>query len=386
MSSGGSDNSQQNGSSPNPTTPQSNFSTPNKKKSSARKTGTPLRSSKARTRVDQGRNGERELDAAIKLLLRVVDKKLMSNEHLADILDYVDQKIAHGISRQDLAKRIIDPRIVLGILGKANNQASSACASGKVSTVTSEATRMNPSQPIRMEDKAWLEFCDEYSSDKTLDPTTRDIWNSKLKAKIKLLENLTKDVTDQMNHKKFPKFKPGDIYQRWIRAIKSEIVPIPFCEGRLEHGPLINPRKLPDPKEQLYQDSNGTFDAKSYESALVLYNMLNALADKISGFLYSTITYCMTEHPDAQQAITTVQERDYSSLLNILSARFIESTEVEKNRITDALKDAKKEGHETLRDFYGRITALATDLRTNLKGVISCIQSVACSARIDAEI
>ena len=97
MSSGGSDNSQQNGSSPNPTTPQSNFSTPKKKKSSARKTGTPLRISKARTRVDQGRNGERELDAAIKLLLRVVDKKLMSNEQLADILDYVDQKIAHGI-------------------------------------------------------------------------------------------------------------------------------------------------------------------------------------------------------------------------------------------------------------------------------------------------
>ena len=79
--------------------------------------------------------------------------------------------------------------------------------------------------------------------------------------------------------------------------------------------------------------------------------MLNALADKISGFLYFTITYCLTEHPDAQQAITTVQERDYSSLLNILSARFKESTEVEKNRITDALKDAKKESHETLRDF-----------------------------------
>ena len=112
----------------------------------------------------------------------------MSNEQLADILDYVDQKIAHGISRQDLAKRIIDPRIVLGILGKANNQASSACASGKVSTVASEATRMNPSQPIRMEDKAWLAFCEEYPSHKTRDPTTRDIWNSKLKAKKKLLE------------------------------------------------------------------------------------------------------------------------------------------------------------------------------------------------------
>ena len=106
-----------------------------------------------------------------------------------------------------------------------------------------------------------------------------------------MIETLQKEVTDQTSHKRFSKYKSGDAYQRWLKGIKTEILPIPFCELRIDHGPLSNPRRKPDPKSTLFQDIAEDFDSKSYESALILYNLLNVLTTKISNFLYSTITF-----------------------------------------------------------------------------------------------
>ena len=199
----------------------------------------------------------------------------------------------------------------------------------------------------------WLKFTDEYESDTVLEKMERDIWNSELKAKIRLIENLQKEVTEQMSHKKFSKYKSGDVYQKWLKGIKTEILPIPFCEMRIEHGPLQNPRRIPDPKSKLFQDvTTGDFDAKSYESSIILYNLLNALTVKISSFLYSTITSCMSENADTLRVINAETDRDYFSLLNKLSARFKVSSEVGRERLVDELDEAKREQNETITEFY----------------------------------
>ena len=85
-------------------------------------------------------------------------------------------------------------------------------------------------------------FSDEYDSNVNLEKIEREIWSSELKAKISLIENLQKEVTDLMNYKKIPKYKTGDVYQIWLKFVETEILPIPFCETRIEQGPLTNPR------------------------------------------------------------------------------------------------------------------------------------------------
>ena len=72
----------------------------------------------------------------------------------------------------------------------------------------------------------------------------------------------------------------------------------------------------------------------------------------------------MSDNADALRVINAERDKDYYSLLYKLSARFKESSEVERERLVDELNAAKRERNETIRAFYGRLSTIATELRT----------------------
>ena len=88
-------------------------------------------------------------------------------------------------------------------------------------------------------------------------------------------------------------------------------MPIPLCGRRLELGELLNPRLKPEPAAPLYSDLNGNFDSNSYQYALLLYAMLDDLGNKTSGFIYTALTYCMTDNDDAQQVLRSKTEKNF---------------------------------------------------------------------------
>ena len=49
-------------------------------------------------------------------------------------------------------------------------------------------------------------------------------------------------------------------------------------------GALHNPRLEPNAEWDIFVDENGKFDALSFQSAIMLFNLLNMLKDKISKF------------------------------------------------------------------------------------------------------
>ena len=322
--------------------------------------------------------GQTLMDTAINDIYEKVEDGRLSISQAQFIMSYVEQKMKEGLPESFVISMISRPNFLLMLHSTNENVCSSSSTQPQQlpeSNVTRNAKesdcerdnvinddKMNKS--LSTTEAEWLKFRDEYESEMILDKVEREIWNSELRAKIKLIENLQKEVTEQMSHKKFSKYKEGDVYQRWLKGIKTEILPIPFCEMRIEHGPLCNPRRKPDPRSNIFQDVTGVFDSKSYESALILYNLLDALTVKISSFLYSTITYCMSENADALRVINAEKDKDYFSLLNKLSARFKVSSEVERERLVDELNAARRQSNETIRAFYGRLSAIATELRT----------------------
>ena len=326
---------------------------------------------------DNDEESQSQMDLMISDLYEKVNDGSLSVDQVQVILEYIERKLKEGLPESFIVSMISRPDFLLLVMKSNVNACSNSSTQSQVLSESNQRTAKAPyserdqdvnhekvDKSLRTQDVEWLKFSDEYDSDVTLDKIEREIWSSELKAKIRLIENLQKEVTEQMNHKKFPKYKTGDVYQRWLKGIRTEILPIPFCEMRFEHGPLTNPRRKPDPRAKLFEDVTGVFDSKSYESALILYNLLDALAIKISSFLYSTITFCMSDNADALRVINAERDKDYYSLLYKLSARFKESSEVERERLVDELNAAKRERNETIRAFYGRLSTIATELRT----------------------
>ena len=51
-----------------------------------------------------------------------------------------------------------------------------------------------------------------------------------------------------MSSKRFPKVGERDSFEKWNRYMNTELPTIPLWAGRLETGPLKNPRVEPKPE------------------------------------------------------------------------------------------------------------------------------------------
>ena len=101
-------------------------------------------------------------------------------------------------------------------------------------------------------------------------------------------------INSYIGFKKFPKLGSKDCFEKWFRNLKAEINTIPLCAGSFEKGPLQHPRAEPVSEQHIFVDDDGNFNGELYRSAMMLYNMLGMLVDKISKFLYSmTMTWPM---------------------------------------------------------------------------------------------
>ena len=105
-----------------------------------------------------------------------------------------------------------------------------------------------------------------------------EVWNATMEVKIKQAETLVKELTAQIASKKVSKFKSNDVYDRYARDLKAELIAVPFCANCLEFGHLTNPRIMPDPKFNIFNreiyDDNGVkesvrFDAKTFGNVVV---------------------------------------------------------------------------------------------------------------------
>ena len=102
-----------------------------------------------------------------------------------------------------------------------------------------------------------------------------------------------------MGSRRFPKLSTKDIFDKWSRNLKTELNTIPLCSGRFEKESLQNPRLEPNASYDIFMDVNGKFDSLLFQSSIMLFNMLDMLKDKITKFLYSTLTYCVQDNDAA---------------------------------------------------------------------------------------
>ena len=167
-------------------------------------------------------------------------------------------------------------------------------------------------------EQEWSQFADEHEEHERLDEKARSVWNAEMKVKTELAKDLAKEMNTQFAQKRFTKLKAGDVFERWARDFKTELMPIPLCGKRLELGALANPRRQPDKNANLFEDEDGNFQSQSYELALLLFELVKELVHKISSFIYSSLTYCMAENPDAQQIIRSEQDRDIQEVVRTL--------------------------------------------------------------------
>ena len=92
----------------------------------------------------------------------------------------------------------------------------------------SEARSSSESVPS---EEQWAYFRDEYAVDMKLDEVSVKVWNAEMDVKIKKAENVIKEITAQAVSKKekFSKFKVGDVFEKYARDLKAEILNVPFC-------------------------------------------------------------------------------------------------------------------------------------------------------------
>ena len=215
-------------------------------------------------------------------------------------------------------------------------------------------------------EEEWLRFGDEYEKDKNLNDFERQIWKSQMKVKIEVLNNLSKDITAKTNSKTYSKFKTTDCYGKWARDLKNELLPIPLCGRRLELGHLVNPRTRPDPNDALFKQEDQKFDVDGFQSALLLFELLDDVKKKVCDFMYMALTHCMTENLDAQEVIRSVKDKDFYTLFQQLTIRFEKNKQVQKEELLLEFKNKRfEEGRgEALRDYFGRLNTIVTELRT----------------------
>ena len=70
----------------------------------------------------------------------------------------------------------------------------------------------------------------------------------------------------------------------------------------------------------IFIDENDEFDKSLFQSAIMLYNVLDMLQDKITKILYSTLGYCVIKNETAQAVLWSTE--DFIMLFDRLSECF----------------------------------------------------------------
>ena len=78
----------------------------------------------------------------------------------------------------------------------------------------------------------------------------------------------------------------------------------------------------------------------------MLFNLLDMVKDKITKFLYCTLTYCVQDNDAAQEAVRATCE-DYKTLYARLRERFQKNFEVEKEKLQTEFEQLKPRSKET---------------------------------------
>ena len=168
-------------------------------------------------------NGD-ELEQAIEDLMSAEQKGYIECDDAQIIMDYIDSKLAQGLKRGDLAKRISSPSQRAFIIRSARNNKKQQAGksidenflqrSGLKANVFQEMvgnsgmsdltksrlfespiklTMADNSSMIDVLDDEWLKFADEHESfNISLDGTARAMWQAKMSVKIQLAKNLDK--------------------------------------------------------------------------------------------------------------------------------------------------------------------------------------------------
>jgi hypothetical protein len=212
------------------------------------------------------------------------------------------------------------------------------------------------------------QFQDEYDPRAALDDIDRKVWNSTTEVKIKQAESLLKELTAQSVHKKISKFKTGDIFERYARDLKAELITVPLCANRLDKGHLVHPRRIPNPRSSIFCsiDDNGAavFDSKGYGNCLMLCTLVEDIRAKISSLIFATVTYSMQENLAGQEVIRSDVSKDFYQLFQRLKERFQINSDIEKERLLQEFHSLARNKSESLRNFYGRTVGLVAELRS----------------------
>ena len=82
----------------------------------------------------------------------------------------------------------------------------------------------------------------------------------------------------------------------------------------------------------------------------VIYNLFDMSRDKITKFLYSTLSYCVNENSMAQEIVRACP-KDFRLLYVRLRERFQLNTDVEKDRLQTEFEEIRPQAKETLREY-----------------------------------
>ena len=83
----------------------------------------------------------------------------------------------------------------------------------------------------------------------------------------------------------------------------------------------------------------------------MLFDLLNMLIDKISKFLLAILAYCVSDNKIAQEFVQSYPDNFFYCVQAYVSG-------------FNKIRTMKPTQKETLREYYGRIHTLATELRT----------------------
>jgi len=344
---------------------------------------------------------EDELQEAFDYLFELKRDGKLSAVEVDDLIEWAEDEIDHGqsvdyvvgyLKRQKKRAQIFslprfvgrkrEPQIPLCYTRTADRQEQREAAKERDREELQQQQRLQNMTPMSEAttssssssppEDPWDYFRDEYASDKKLDEVSVEIWNAEMEVKIKQAENVIKELTSQAASKKEKvlKFRAGDVFEKYVRDLKAEIMNVPFCAKRFDYGSLINPREIPNPKSAIYYQEiggNEVFNPKVYGKALMLWTLLEDIKAKTSGFLYAVITYSMQENVAAQEVIRADTSRDFFILFKRLKERFQINTDIAKEKCVQNFYEMARKPTEPLREFWGRLMTMVCELRTVYK-------------------
>ena len=335
------------------------------------------------------------IEGAIDHLLDMCANGQISTEDFQVYMDYIETKSKEGVSEKVILGMVTNPKGLRILTQLAEQQRrnnsngdqdvartiGSSKALGMESGEGLQRTSFNnpissgskPSAVIPESrrnaessgEEEWTRFEDEHDSGRSLTRFERQIWQSQMKVKIEVIQQLSKDITSKSANRSFPKFKAADCYGKWTRDLKNELLPIPLCGKRLDLGHLVNPRLKPDPIDELFKLEDGNFDGIGFQNALMLFELLENIKMKVCDFMHLVLTQCMSENADAQEVIRSVKGKDFFILFQQLTKRFEKNKQVQKDLLLQEFKNKTfVDGRgETLRDYFGSLRTIVTELR-----------------------